>query len=254
MSERDIRAWGVTAEKAGLSSEAITSGLKNFRKTTDEMKYHIGGARDELPWIGAGPVVQRLEHAATMGERLKVAFDFKEVLEKNDPTGFKARMFFDQIGLGADNARLSLADYNAERAKMKPTAAEDIANAKKFKDAMIDLEKAWNGLLKKTGVEMFPGVTKAIIGLDHLLDKIIAIDDAWAKFVGKGTLLATDPGIRQDDRCRSRRPPPDFGDRFPGADAFKPGQSRQRRVVAARAARSWTRRGRLSPDRVSSRR
>ena len=63
MSERDIRAWSNTAEKAGVTAQSMISGMEAFKKTTDGLKYNIGGARDELYAMGAGPIVQRMQAA-----------------------------------------------------------------------------------------------------------------------------------------------------------------------------------------------
>lgn len=193
MSERDLRAWSAAAEKAGIAPEAMMSGLKNFAQTMNEFKYNMGAGFDELVSRGAGPVVQRMKQAGTEAEKLKIAFDFKDSLERADPSGFKARRFFELIGLGADAARLSYSEFSKEFDKKKPMSQQDIDNAKKFHDAILDLGRAWDGLLTKTGVAMFPSLTKAIEGMSTLLDKINAIDSAWDKWArgpsGKGTVL-----------------------------------------------------------------
>lgn len=226
MSERDIRAWGITAQKAGLSTETLMQGFKAFRQSTEEMKYHIGSAREELIRMGAGPVLGRLEAARTMADKLKVAFDFKEVLEKSDPTGFKARMFFTQIGLGADAARLTLEEYNRERDKMKPMTQKEIDDAKKFNDEMINLEKAWSGLLKSTALGMFPQMTEEIKEIEYLIGLFKQLDAFLSKWMpGKE---GANPFGRLTDWSMQKlgigpNAPASFGDRFPGGDAFKPG-------------------------------
>ena len=143
--------------------------------------------------MGAGPIVQRMQAATTQAEKMKVAFEFKDELMKDDPSGFKARMFFDQIGLGADKARLSFEQYETAQARIKPITPEDQERAQKFADSLVDLGEAWDHLVVKTGVELFPSLTKGIEGLNSLLDKIEAIDTAWDKWArgpsGKGTVL-----------------------------------------------------------------
>jgi hypothetical protein len=215
MSERDIRAWSSTAEKAGVSAQSMMQGMEAFKKTTDGLKYNIGGARDELYAMGAGPIVQRMQAAVTQAEKMKVAFKFKDELMKDDPSGFKARMFFDQIGLGADKARLPFEQYERAQAKLKPVSPEDQEKAQKFADSMVELGEAWDQLVIKTGVALFPGLTTAINGLSSLLDKINAIDDAWDKWArgpsGKGTVLGKIiPGYDEQPNLNPRsgyRPP-----------------------------------------------
>jgi len=60
-------------------------GLKSFKTTTEEFKYNIGGVRDELIALGAGPVVQRIMAATNQTNKLKEAFDFKEALRAANP-------------------------------------------------------------------------------------------------------------------------------------------------------------------------
>jgi hypothetical protein len=172
MSERDLRAWQSTAEKAGVSAQAMMSGMEAFKKTTDGLKYNIGGARDELYAMGAGPIVQRMQAATTQVEKMKVAFRFKDELMKDDPSGFKARMFFDQIGLGADKARLSFEQYERAQAKLKPLSPEDQERAQKFADSLVELGEAWDQLVIKTGVKIFPWLTDVIKDINELIDGV----------------------------------------------------------------------------------
>ncbi|OSJ31551.1 hypothetical protein BSZ19_21950 [Bradyrhizobium japonicum] len=229
ISERDLRAWQVTAQKAGVSAQSMMSGMEAFKKTTDGLRYNIGGARDELYAMGAGPIVQRMQAATTQAEKMKVAFDFKEQLQKAEPSGFKARMFFDQIGLGADKARLSYEQFTTAQAKIKPVSKEDQEKAQKFADSLIDLGEAWNHLVTTTGVQLFPGLTKTIDALTTVLEKIEAIDRAWFKFAqgpsGKGTLLGKIvPGYDYQPNLNPRsgyRPPSAPTPDVPAGDALK---------------------------------
>jgi hypothetical protein len=187
MSERDLRAWSKTAERAGIAPEAMMEGLKGFRRTAQEFKYNIGGVRDELIAMGAGPVVSRIMNAKDQTEKLKEAFDFKDALMKADPTGYKARKFFEMIQLGADAARLSFAEFQEQQAKTKPMSQEDIDNADKFRKGILDLGEAWDKLLKKTAVKMFPMLMQDIDDIKWILGAFEKVDGFMDKWLpGKG--------------------------------------------------------------------
>ncbi|UPT99210.1 hypothetical protein J4G48_0014660 [Bradyrhizobium barranii subsp. apii] len=185
MSERDIRAWGSAAEKAGISAQSMQQGLESFKKTTDGLKYNIGGARDELYAMGAGPIVQRMQAATTQAEKMKVAFKFKDELMKDDPSGFKARMFFDQIGLGADKARLSFEAWERAQARLKPITDEDAARAQAYADALVDLGDAWDHFITKTGAGLFPRLTNEIEDIQKLLGYLEKFDQWVDGWIGK---------------------------------------------------------------------
>lgn len=211
MSERDIRAWGLAAEKAGISTDAMMSGLKGFKQTSEEFKYNIGGVRDELIALGAGPVVQRITAATTQTEKLKAAFDFKEALQRADPSGYKARKFMEMIGLGADAARLSWAEFSDAMAKTQPLSQEQIDRAKKFHDGMVQLGHAWDQLLQKSAIGMFPKLEQDIKDVEQiigLLDKISAWfgsekgEDPIAKF--SNWLLGGNAALPKSQSMRNR--------------------------------------------------
>ena len=198
MSERDIRAWGLAAEKVGISSQSMQQGLMAFKKTTDGLKYNIGGVRDELYALGAGPIVQRMQAATTQADKLKVAFDFKEQLMKADPSGFKARSFFDQIGLGADKARLSYEEFARSQAKIKPFSKEDEEAAKKFSDSLKELSETWDHLVTKAGVKLFPALAETIKDVDDLIGGIDRLSGAIGKLLPTGSIKgAAIEGMKQ---------------------------------------------------------
>ena len=242
MSERDIRAWGVTAEKAGVSAQSMMSGMEAFKKTTDGLKYNIGGARDELYSMGAGPIVQRMQAATTQAEKMKVAFQFKDELMKDDPSGFKARMFFDQIGLGADKARLSYESWQRAQARIKPLTKEDEDRAQAYADALVDLGEAWDHFTIKAGAGLFPKLTQDMKDLESLLGMLGKLD-AWVdSWLGKSNNPNADVMGRLVSKMLGKSDPadaaapgaaapgPSFNDRFPGAGEFgAPNALRQNR-------------------------
>jgi GH24 family phage-related lysozyme (muramidase) len=192
MSERDIRAWASTAEKAGVSTQAMMQGLGGFKNVTEGLKYNLGGVRDQLYSLGAGPVVRAMQAATTQGEKLRVAFAFKEVLWKESP--WKAEQFFETIGLGAAAARLHLEEYEKAQAKMAERSPEDQAKAQKFTDALVDMGEAWEHLSTSLGITVFPGVTKLMeltTGLIENFEKLekfskkFGLDDEKAKARGE---------------------------------------------------------------------
>jgi hypothetical protein len=173
VSERDLRAWGIAAEKVGISAASMQSGMEAFKKTTDGLKYNIGGARDELYALGAGPVVQRMQAATNQLDKMRIAFATKDELMKEDPSGFKAKMWFDAVGIGADKTRLSFEQYETAMKRLKQLTKEQEEAAEKFAGSLVDLGAAWDQLITKAGTGIFPKLTqdmKDLQGLLSLLD------------------------------------------------------------------------------------
>ncbi|MBA4033198.1 MAG: hypothetical protein C0480_01140 [Bradyrhizobium sp.] len=223
MSERDIRAWEVAAQKAGISAESMRSGMEGFKKVTDGLKYNIGGARDELYAMGAGPIVQRMQAATTQAQKLKIAFNFKDQLQKSDPSGFSARHFFDQIQLGADKARLSYEEYTAALAKTKPITEEEQAAAKKYADALVDLGTAWDNLTRKVGVKLFPWLADELNNFirdtEMILRNLRAIGGVVTTPPAAG---ATDPSKGYGTGGFGMRPVPRLRERLGPGGTFQP--------------------------------
>jgi hypothetical protein len=186
MSERDIRAWQLTAQKVGISSQSMLSGLENFKKTTDGLKYNIGGTRDALYAMGAGPIVQRVQAATTQAQKLTEVFKFGKELDKDDPSGFKKRMFYDQWGLGADKARLSLDELIKTQAKIKPIPPEEQEKAEKFNASLLELGEKWDHLTTRVGIALFPGLQKDIENVEWLLDKFDELSGKYKEFMNPG--------------------------------------------------------------------
>jgi hypothetical protein len=177
MSERDLRAWGLAAEKVGISADTMMGGLEGFKQTTDGLKYNLNGVRDGLVAMGAGPVVRQMMAATTQGERLKIAFDMKDVLAKNDPSMFKAMKWMETLHLGAQSARLSYEEFVQAQQKVgAPISEKDEAAAKKFNDSIKDLGLAWDKFLIKAGTPIFPWLTATINGMTKLVELVDLLD------------------------------------------------------------------------------
>ena len=216
MSERDLRAWSLAAQKAAISPETMMQGLKSFHNVSQGFKYNLGGVRDELVAMGAGPVVARIMAARTETEKLKQAFDFKDALMKADPSGFKAQQFMQMMGFGAEAARLSYEQFAKAQASIKPMSDDDIKRAEKFRDAMIELGEKWDTLLQKTALRLFPNMQKELDDLGKIIGYLEKLDtmlggnkegesgDAMGRFVTK--LLGTGQGSRSEGARRGSRP------------------------------------------------
>ena len=182
MSERELRAWSFAVERVGVSGDAMLQGLQNFKTMTDGLKYNLGGVRDHLYSIGAGPVVQQMQAATTQAEKLKVAFAFKDALNKEDPTGFKARQAFIELGLGAEAARLSLEEYNEAQGHIKERTPAQVAAAKAYRDQLLLLKETWDDFITKQGITLFPALESELVTLGKVLDYLNSIKswrDAW---------------------------------------------------------------------------
>jgi hypothetical protein len=192
MSERDLRAWMETAEKAGQAPEAMLGSLKSFSRTMNEFKYNMGAGFDDIISRGGGPLINALKAATTQGEKLKIAFQQKDRMDKADPSGFTSRMYFQSIGLGAEAAALSLDQYNKSRAKMEDITPEQQAAAQKYKDSLVEMGTAWDKLVLVGSKPLFPaatGVMNAISGaiesnikqINEMDKTLQAAKDKWAK-------------------------------------------------------------------------
>jgi hypothetical protein len=170
MSERAIRAWTGAAQEAGISAQSMMQSLEGFHDVAEGLKYNIGGVRDQLYSLGAGPVVRAMEAATVQGEKMKIAFAFKDVLWKESP--WKAEQFFKMIGLGSDAARLSYEQYVESYEKKQPFSQEDLDRAQKFHTSLVQLGEAFEGLSQRMLIPLMPWLTDRITEVNHLIDNI----------------------------------------------------------------------------------
>jgi uncharacterized protein (TIGR02594 family) len=184
MSERDLRAWSLAAEKVGIAPDSMRAGLASFKTTMDGLRYNIGGVRSELYALGAGPIVARMQAATTQADKLREAFKFKETLLTQRDGQLKARAFFDMLGIGADKVRLSYEEFERAQGKIKPFSAEDIENARKFHEGITDLTQAWDHLTTKLGVTTFPALTRLV----EFLEKAVGLMEKWERLNEKYSL------------------------------------------------------------------
>jgi hypothetical protein len=172
MSEQALKGWSAAAQKAGIAPEAMMQNLQNFKRNTEDFSLRIGNVREELVKMGAGPVLAAINQATSQIDKLKVAYDFKEVLDKSDPSGMKSRRFFETIGLGANSARLSWQELVDEVNKQPLFTDKQKADAKKYADGLVDLGTKWDELVTRVGVTLFPEVTKTLNEVLDLINKL----------------------------------------------------------------------------------
>ncbi len=185
MSEQALSGWASAAEKAGIAPEAMMSGLKNFKRNTEDFSMRIGELRGQMVAMGAGPVMARMNAATNQLDKMKEAFDFKDVLDQSDPSGMKSRRFFEMIGLGADAARLSWAEFKAEQDKQPILTEKQKADAKAYADALVDMGTKWDALKIKVGVKLFPYLSqeldKAVTDFENFVKEMERLQANWEK-------------------------------------------------------------------------
>jgi hypothetical protein len=118
-------------------------------------------------------VLETINRATEQIDKLKVAYDFKEILDKADPSGDKGRRFFEQIGLGANMARLSFAEARAEINKQPMISEEEKKAAKAYSDALVDMGTKWDALVLKVGVKLFPFLSDELDKASKDFDKFV---------------------------------------------------------------------------------
>lgn len=187
MTEQALRGFSEAAQKAGIAPEAMTAGLQSFKRNTEDIKNRMGELRGELYAMGAGDFVNRVKNSAEQIDALKEAFDFKEALNKSDPSGVKARRFFEMIGLGASAARLSWDELSETIKNKKVLSDEDKKLAKDFNDQLVKLGETWDQLTTKVGIRLFPVVGKDLEDIQRILDKLEKLDTWVDGWTGKGT-------------------------------------------------------------------
>jgi hypothetical protein len=185
MSEQALQGWASAAQKAGIAPEAMMSGLKNFKRNTEDFSMRIGELRGQMVAMGAGPVMARMNAATKQIDKMKEAFDFKAVLDSEDPSGMKSRRFFEMIGLGADTARLSWAEFKAEQDRHPVLTEEQKAAAKKYADGLVDLGEKFDTLKTKVGVKLFPFLSqeldKAVADFEKFIKEMEKLQANWEK-------------------------------------------------------------------------
>ena len=198
ISTTALRSFADEAQKAGIAPEAMMQGLTNFKRNTEDFGMRIGQLRGQMVAMGAGTVLNRINATTDQLDKLRVAYDFKEVLEKSDPSGVKARRFFEMIGLGADAARLSWEDLSSTMAAKKPLSDEDMRKAKQFHDSMVELGSSWEDLKTTLGISLFPGLAKDLQGLNEIIKTLDTIAN-WKGPEWLQTITKWGPGGRLGD-------------------------------------------------------
>ena len=149
LSTQALRGFTTAAEQVGIAPEAMSSGLQSFKRNTEDFSLRMGEVRKQLIEVGAAPVLSRINAASTELDKLHEAFDFKEVLMEADPSGMKARRFFEMIGLGADKARLSWDKFIEAKEKEPVLSEEDMKRAQEFRNKMVDLSHVWDNVVAR---------------------------------------------------------------------------------------------------------
>ena len=185
-----LKAFSTEAQKVGIAPEAMAQSLKNFKRNTDDFSLRIGTLRGQMVAMGAGPVLDAMNKATTEIDKLKVAFDFKEVLLQMDPTGVKAQRFFEMLGLGPDTVRLKWNDL-AKTIKDTPLISdEQIAKAKAYNDKLVDLGSKWDDLKTNFGTALFPAIGEDLRTLNLVVDALNRMSNwqapSWLSWASKG--------------------------------------------------------------------
>ena len=189
MSERDIRAWQNAAEGVGGSASSMLQGLTKFRDVTQGLRFNVGGVRDDIIRMGGGPVLKAIEAATTQAEKLRIAFKFGEQFE---PGSIQWRTWFDQIGIGAENARIGYERFAKAREKLRDLTDAEKEAAEKLTQQVVDLGRAWDGVL----VRAIPGLTTTLELTSSIVDKV----SLWVKLynsiprLGGGATTPLQPG------------------------------------------------------------
>jgi hypothetical protein len=186
LSTRQLQGYTTAAEKVGISSEAMTQALYKFKDVTDGLKYNIGGTRDELISLGATPVIQRVMAARTQAEKLAEVIKYGEALFKEDPSGLKRRKFYELWGLGAEAGRLSLENLNREVEKAHGLTEQQLADAVKARDLLIDLGKEYDKFKTSVAIGLAPGLTNFMEQTNKLVDWLGQKNEERKKIIEEG--------------------------------------------------------------------
>ena len=175
ISARELKAFQDAAEKVGIAPEAMTAHLGTFKQNMLDFKNNVGALRGELVAIAGPEILAALRNAKSFGEQVKVAFQWKEILDTLDATGEKGRKAFELLGLGPETARLRYEDYIKTLHDSTFFTPEQMQKAKEFQQTMVELGQSWDVLKTNTAVLLFPEVAKdlrALTELVGLLDKL----------------------------------------------------------------------------------
>lgn len=188
MPTQEIRAFQQAADKVNI--EGMLGKLQAFRNITEGLKYDFGGVRGELYAAGAAPLVAQLQGAATQGDKLKVALAYIQRLAKEPGGLFRAQRLGEMLGLGPEAVRLLVDNVNTELGRIKPISPQAMADAKRFRDQLIDVSEAWDQVLLKGGAALLPGLSTDLQNLAWMIDKMGELKqlyDDWVKAPSKST-------------------------------------------------------------------
>lgn len=177
LSTGEIKAFAEAAERAGIAPDKMIGGISTFIKNTEDFAFRIGAVREELIQLGAGQVVARMTQARDNIDKLRIAFEHIQKLWEVDPSGAKAKRFAEIIGLGADAALLSWQKIEAAMKSVKNLTEEEVKSAEQYRDAVLDIEKAWNKV-KLTAVPIAARLARIVTDPKGVLAEIQADIDA----------------------------------------------------------------------------
>jgi hypothetical protein len=193
MTTQELQAFSTEARKAGIAPEAMMAGLAGFKRTVSDIKLNIGDVRGSLAEKGAGAFVNSLKETATQGEALKKAFEFKGILDKQDPSGELGRRFFDEIKLGAQAARLSYEQYLRTMREKRGFTPDDLRRAQEFQDALVTLGDTFDKLKDRVGLALMPHIQRDLDDINKFLGLLDKLDQWWEGWQGKTNKPKQDP-------------------------------------------------------------
>jgi hypothetical protein len=217
MTTQQVQGFANAAEKAGIAPQSMIEGLKNFRQNTEDFALRVGALREQMMEVGFGPVMQRIMAATTQVDKLKVAYDMAETLGRNSAA---AKRLFDMLGIGADKLRISFEDARKEIDKAPLLSDKEIANAQKYNNLMVDIDRSWQNFKQREALRFFDKIDEDKANIQSLIDKAKELH---------GWLVGAPGATSQRTRGAYPQAPEQFGPpapAAPGAGLFdlRPGQ------------------------------
>jgi len=167
LAENVLRGFTSTAEKAGIAPEAMLRALQTFNRNANEFRLNIGNLRLELYGRGGGDLVTSIARTKDPLKQLELTFARLKALQQTKP--FEARMLAEQLFGTADVLRFTFDEVRAAYGRLTPLTDAQIAQAKQFRDSLIDLGTAWNDLTQKAGIALFPQLKNTLAEVQQII-------------------------------------------------------------------------------------
>jgi hypothetical protein len=180
LSERQVRAFMNTAERAGVAGEAMKQGLGSARQALEGLNFASSTLRDTMIQLGGRETARRLAAIPDQGKRTVEFFKYLNQLMESGPAGRRgAEAIAQSIGLPLQTLRVQIQDVESEFSRLKDRTDEEKKAAQQLNESVLAIGKSFDQML----IRATPAITGIIDGTNRMIDRFSAAKKAHDDFM-----------------------------------------------------------------------